>query len=487
MRKIPFTNGFLFKNPQLYFVYLFHNKLFFPLQFIAKVSKYNKLNILARKKEIKDFIFNGRTEPALKLLIDFAVEFCPNKKNTVILLSSDYSELRRKEIIDQSITSEKANIQRGSIKRAILELADEMANEALPIPKAKLPSGQVRLSEEQMIEVIEEYGTERTKELIPKIKANRQKIIVKAKNLTKAYKSSNFQLELDDLELRLGEITAVVGENATGKTCLLRIIAGDLAHDTGDLQYPLFQTDGKKRLNWVQIKPQIAYVPQALSAWRGSLLNNLRYEAAIHGVKGKDNYEATDYILERLGLSNHIHKTWRELSGGYKLRFSLAKALLWKAKLLVIDEPLAHLDIKARWVVLKDLQNLAQSLQHPIAILISSQDLHETEAIADNVLFVRGGRVENMGKIADWGKNQPYHVFEFACDVGQAKLEKILEESHFPKHKLWYNAPYYLLSVDKTIGGEAVLQFFAQQGIELQYYRNISHSIKTKFYEKELF
>lgn len=447
------------------------------------MSKYNKLNILARKKEIKELVSNGYTERALKRLIDFAADFQHEKENTAVLLKARFSRLQ-KQINGNKITDKDAGVENTKINDGVLQLVDIILEEVLP--NAEIPEKELS-DEEQIAAYIKENGTDFLKKLIAKEEADRQKIIVKASNLTKAYKSSNFQLELDHLELRLGEITAVVGENATGKTCLLRIIAGDLAHDIGDLQYPTFQTDGKKRLNWVQIKPQIAYVPQELPAWRGSLLNNLQYEAAIHGVKGEANYEATDYILERLGLSNHIHKNWRQLSGGYKLRFALAKALIWKAQLLVIDEPLAHLDIKARLVVLKDLQDLAQSLKDPIAILISSQDLHETEAIADNLLFVQEGKVENIGKMADWGKDRLHNVFEFACDLEQKALENILAGANFSYHKLWYNTTHYLLSVHSSIGGEEFLQFFAEQGISLLYYRNISQSIKTKFYEKELF
>jgi len=461
------------------------------------VHKFSNIDIPYRRQQIKDYIAAANIESALKRLIDFARDFYPERENEIILATSRYFQLQQ-NLRSNKITSSQASTEQTRITESILTTIDEIYEEILPYLKLEeketlkienvIAPGSTSKEEDletKMRRHHKQNGRKSLKELFDKVIKDRDEIVVKAQNLTKAYKSSHFKLELDDLELRLGEITTVVGENSTGKTCLLRIIAGDLAHDKGTLQYPLFQKDTKKRLNWVKIKPQIAYVPQELPYWRGSLLNNLRFEAAIHGVKGKANYKAIDYILQRLGLAEHVHKTWQQLSGGYKLRFALAKALIWEAQLLVIDEPLAHLDIKAQLIVLKDLQNLAQSPKNPIAILISSQDLHEVEAIADNLLFMRGGKVENMGRVADLGKNRSHNVFEFACDLKQEDLLNVLAD--FPYHKLWNNEGNYLLSVDTPIKSEQVLQFFADKSITLNYYRNISQSIKTKFYENQIF
>ncbi len=333
------------------------------------MHKFSNIDIPSRRQQIKDYIAAANIESALKRLIDFTRDFCPERENEIILTTSRYSNLKQ-DLRSNKITSIQASTEQTRITESILTTIDEIYEDILPhlkleekkTPKIEKTIAPDSTSKEEDIEAkmrsyLAENGRKDLEELFDKVIEDRNKVVVKAQNLTKAYKSSYFKLELDDLELRLGEITTVVGENSTGKTCLLRIIAGDLAHDKGTLQYPLFQKETKKRLNWVKIKPQIAYVPQELPYWRGSLLNNLRFEAAIHGVKGKSNYQATEYILQRLGLAEHVHKTWQQLSGGYKLRFALAKALIWKAELLVIDEPLAHLDIKAQMVVLKDLQN----------------------------------------------------------------------------------------------------------------------------------
>ncbi len=307
-------------------------------------------------------------------------------------------------------------------------------------------------------------------------------VVLRAENIRKNYRNIKFTLELDQLELRLGEITGLVGENATGKTTLFRILAGDLAPDSGVLQYPLF--DPKNKLFWPKLKTKIAYVPQELPIWLGSLKENLRFEAALHGIKGEVNQKAVDYIIQRLGLEPHIDKTWSELSGGYKLRFALAKALVWNAQLLIIDEPLAFLDVKTQLVVLDDLKNLASSLRHPIAIIVSSQHLFEIEAVADQLLFMRNGRLEHLGRTSDWGQERKWNVFEFSTPVSLTEMSTLLKG--FPHQKLWSNSMTFFISTPLNVSGQELLQFLAAKQITMSYFRDISRSVKTKFYEDNL-
>jgi ABC-2 type transport system ATP-binding protein len=307
-------------------------------------------------------------------------------------------------------------------------------------------------------------------------------LVLKAEKIRKHYNRSNFTLELDHLDLRLGEITGLVGENATGKTSLLRLLAGDLAPDSGVLHYPLFVQNN--RFSWPELKCRIAYVPQELPVWKGALVDNLRFEASLHGLTGIANRSAIDYIVQRFGLANHLNKTWQELSGGYKLRFSLAKALIWKAQLLIVDEPLAFLDIKTQMIVLNDLKNLARSLRHPLAILLSSQHIHEIEAVADQLIFMRNGQIENLGSAQEWGNNRKLNLFEFITPLDYNKLRVAFDG--IPYRKLWSNGMVWFASTELEVSGMEFLQFLIKKQIEVIYFRDISRSIKTKFYEEQI-
>ena len=397
-------------------------------------------------------VLRGQPERGADLLIDFAQQYGAD------IQAEDEAIIAKVQWLNaETDTEKKEAIQKlESIAQEIVKNYDSKALEARQAKENALAAAALQLK-------------------------TSNEVVLRAKNIQKHYASSKFTLQLDHLELRLGEITGLVGENATGKTTLFRILAGDLAADGGQLQYPLFAPN---KLFWPKIKTKIAYVPQELQPWQGSLQENLQYEAAVHGLKGEANQKAVKYIVQRLGLAPHLDKSWLELSGGYKLRFSLAKALIWNAQLLIIDEPLAFLDVKTQLIVLNDLKNLATSLRHPLAILISSQHLHEIEAVADQMLFMRGGQLEHLGYRQEWGQKRQVNVFELGTSLDFASFSAVMQG--FPHHKLWSNGMSFFVSTALTVSGPDLLQFLLAKQIPLIYFRDISSSVKTQFYEAHL-
>jgi ABC-2 type transport system ATP-binding protein len=188
-------------------------------------------------------------------------------------------------------------------------------------------------------------------------------LLISANGISKQFKRGRtpFHLHPLDVKLKFGEITGVVGENGNGKTTLLRILAGELSSDTGSIFYPALHV---KENDWYGAKHHLAFIPQRINKWHGTLLDNLRFYATIHNLKGAENQYHIDYILYRLGLDKFRDLKWSEISSGYRLRFELAKMLLWKPKLLVLDEPLANLDINAQQLFLQDLKFFTQSVYY---------------------------------------------------------------------------------------------------------------------------
>ncbi len=300
-------------------------------------------------------------------------------------------------------------------------------------------------------------------------------IIVRLDGIIKKYsRRSSFELNIPKLKLSQGKIVGLVGENATGKSTLLNIIAGEVSHDSGTIRFPLF-----KEKRWVKIKSHISYIPQQLDEWQGSLLENISFHAALHGIKGEENDKAVKRIIHLLGLGDYTQHTWKELSGGYKLRFALAKALVWKPKLLILDEPLAHLDINAQITVLNDLKQLSKNRKHPLAILVSSQHIHEIEYIADKLLFMKNGKLTNQS-ISDTHEPNLLH-FELGCNLDSHQLRLAL--SKIPDIQVTDKEMYNILSVPQYFTTNKILGLLITEGIEINYFRNISQSIKLKFYE----
>ena len=304
-------------------------------------------------------------------------------------------------------------------------------------------------------------------------------LIFSCRNLGLSFPKNGFSLENINLDLKLGEITGVVGENGNGKTTLFRLMVGENSPEVGQMYFPFLHPSQDEKLDWFNIRKQIAYVPQELSRWYGSLISNIHYEAAIHGIKGSENFTEVKFIIHRLGLEEHLNKKWKELSGGYKLRFALARALVWKPKLLIIDEPLANLDVKTQEIILRDLQELSRSLRYPVSIIISSQHLHEIESISDKILFLKRGRQIFYGAPKALGEARTGNIFELDCNLDIESLRAILQSIN--KARVYHNGMFYVVSTPVEMDSKEILKALLQNSVKIKYFRDISTSVKQLF------
>lgn len=355
--------------------------------------------------------------------------------------------------------------------------------------RADNPLRQGQLANE-MVALTEKIGRDAVADLETDVMIVKKTAIVPAEkrgeavclvdSVNKTFHRSGFKMQDIDAEFRLGEITGVVGENGNGKTTLFRMISGELAADNGSISYPYLQSQfGIVSGDWAGIKQRIAFIPQHLEKWYGSVRDNLHYELALHGIKGEMNEEEVEYIIYRLGLEEHQNKKWSQLSGGYRLRFALARALVWKPVFLVIDEPLANLDIKAQLVILNDLRDLANSYRYPLSVVVSSQHLHEIEHVSDNIIFMKQGEVIYNGKTDELGEGREENTFEFATELTLEEVERSL--GGFEYYQLEHTGLAYVIHTPLHITQMEVMQKFIAADIEVSYFRDISKSTKKLF------
>ena len=302
-------------------------------------------------------------------------------------------------------------------------------------------------------------------------------VVLACEQLGVSYRRGGFTLRNVSFQIRFGEIVGIVGRNGNGKTTLFRLIVGELDPNAGRLRFPAI-LPGDGRLRWSAIRRQIAYVPQDLPPWYGSLRSNLHYEAATHGIPRADNRQEVDYIIERLGLAEQLDKRWSELSGGFRLRFALARALVWKPRLLVLDEPLANLDFIAQQTVLDDLRHLTESLRYPLAVLISSQHIHEIEEVSDKLLVLADGDMRFFGGIAEIGAERTFNRFELAGHgITLSDLESVFSGSDY--YSVSYTGVAFVLTGSRRVTTETVLERLAGSGLPITYFRDISRSTKS--------
>lgn len=299
--------------------------------------------------------------------------------------------------------------------------------------------------------------------------------------IRKKYKSRlhNFEFQPISLKLEAGKIIGLVGENGNGKTTLLRMICGDLAPDEGDISYHF---DGLEYKDWLSIKKRVAFIPQRIEKWFGSAENQLSFEAAIKKFKGPVNSEKVEFILHRMGLSNFRELKWSQLSSGYKLRFEIAMNLVWDPRVLILDEPLANLDLQAQELLLQDLRNLANSLRNPLSIILSSQQLHEVETIADQIIFLKNGKAVFNGPLSDFENLDKTQTFELNGKFSYQQLQDLLKD--WQDLKIEQSASAFLINCSSENKKEDLLRMLLDASLEIDYFRNISSSTKKLFSDK---
>jgi ABC-2 type transport system ATP-binding protein len=300
-------------------------------------------------------------------------------------------------------------------------------------------------------------------------------VVFSCEGVSKKYKSSDFELKDINLELRSGQITGVVGENGNGKTTLLKIVGGMLKPDRGMVSYGVLEAP-TKGIEWDMVRPKIAYLSQELGRMVGSVKKSIHYSASLHNIKGEENEKAVKNIIQRLGLTKYENANWENLSGGYKLRFALARILVWKPHLMVLDEPLANLDINTQMRVLNDLKELSQSIKHPISIILSSQNIEEVEAVSNNMVVLRNGEMKFSGKIETIGSQRKENLYEFKCDLNRSMTEDKLKDLEYIS--LDYNGFYYFITTPLHIKEPDFLRYCSEKEIVIRYFQNIGTSTK---------
>ena len=305
---------------------------------------------------------------------------------------------------------------------------------------------------------------------LPKNVANfSSKNLFTASQIKKQYSKGNFSLHALSTSIKPGEIIGIVGENGNGKTTLLRSLARELSIDDGLLQFNMLNNPDD-----FTIKHHVAFIPQRIPKWYGLLKDNLHFSASLSGIKGSENDLMVNFMLERLNLTKFANLTWNQISSGYRTRFEIARVLLQKPQLLILDEPLANLDIAAQQTILTDLQFLAKSTYNPMGIVLSSQQLHEVEKVADDILFLKQGKLLYQSKNAESSKE---FVIEVETPSPKEKLQQCFTNEEV---QIGFNGGFYTLQ-STSLSHIQMLELLIQNSIEINYFRNISNSTKRFF------
>ncbi len=219
-----------------------------------------------------------------------------------------------------------------------------------------------------------------------------KKNALKVEKLTKIYskKSSGEVIALNNLNLEVneGEIFGLLGPNGAGKTTFLNILAGTVIKNSGSVNVWGYDLDQNPR----QVRSSIGIVPQEvnLDAFF-SPKNLLELQAGLYGIPKSDRI--TDTILNLVSLEKQANSYARSLSGGMKRRLLIAKAMVHRPPILVLDEPTAGVDVELR----KNLWRNVKSLNaQGVTIILTTHLMYEAQEMCDRIAILNKGNLVKL-------------------------------------------------------------------------------------------
>jgi len=205
--------------------------------------------------------------------------------------------------------------------------------------------------------------------------------IVSLRNVGKTFESGTVALQGLDLDVRGGEFVSLLGPSGCGKSTALRMIAGLSTPSAGTIEWPA----GAGKIGFVFQEP-------TLMPW-ADVAANVQLPLMLGGADEARAHDAVHQAIARVGLADFAQSYPRELSGGMKMRTSIARALVTEPQLLLMDEPFAALDEIARFKLNNDLLTLWQELRRTVIFVTHSvfESVYLSQRIV--VMTPRPGRV----------------------------------------------------------------------------------------------
>jgi ABC-2 type transport system ATP-binding protein len=215
--------------------------------------------------------------------------------------------------------------------------------------------------------------------------------IINVRGLTKSFEGRKVVSDLD-LTVNKGQIYGFLGPNGSGKTTTIRMLCGLLTPDGGTgtcLGYDL-------RTQADQIKRQVGYMTQKFGLYEDlTIAENLTFVARVYGLDRIK--QRVDGALKRLGLAERANQLAGKLSGGWKQRLALAACILHEPQLLLLDEPTAGVDPKAR----RDFWDQIHTLAHQgLTVLVSTHYMDEAERCHE-ILYIAYGKLLARGTVPE--------------------------------------------------------------------------------------
>ena len=233
---------------------------------------------------------------------------------------------------------------------------------------------------------------------------------IEVKNLVKKYKD---KIAVDEIsfEVKRGEFFGFLGPNGAGKTSTISAITGTAKFDSGEIK--VFGYDVVK--DYREARRKIGISPQEFNVDIFATPRNILYfVAGYFGIPKKERLERIETVFNELGLEDYADKRFQQLSGGYKRRVMLARAMVHDPDMLILDEPTAGVDVELRhelWRILTDLNKKGKT------IFLTTHYLEEAQRLCDRIGIIFNGKIvslESKAELIKDGKSIEDHYLHYA-------------------------------------------------------------------------
>lgn len=237
--------------------------------------------------------------------------------------------------------------------------------------------------------------------------------IIKLENISVSFDGEQILRDFT-LAIKDKEFVTLLGPSGCGKTTTLRIIAGFVEPDEGTILF-----DGKKINGVPAYKRQVNTIFQRYALFpHMNVYDNIAFGLAVKKVPKKEIKERVTEMLRLVNLSGFERRNVNNLSGGQQQRVAIARAIINRPKVLLLDEPLAALDLKMRKDMQVELKNIQQSLG--ITFVFVTHDQEEALAMSDTVVVMNDGEIQQIGTPQDI-YNEPQNAF-VADFIGESNI-----------------------------------------------------------------
>jgi len=241
-------------------------------------------------------------------------------------------------------------------------------------------------------------------------------LMIKLNNIIHTYGEKPVLHDLT-LDIEANQLTCLLGGSGCGKTTILRLIAGLEIPQSGEITIDNKTVTEKKQILVPPHQRNIGFIFQDLALWpHFTVYKNIAFgltgrKSAEWKGEGKNVKEAVFEMLDFFGLEEYAEKYPHQLSGGQKQLVAISRSLVLKPKILLMDEPLANIDVKMKRKILEHIKKLKQNFD--LTIIYVTHDHKEAFAIADKIVVIDEGKIQAIGTVEQIKKSENEFVNYF--------------------------------------------------------------------------